>query len=99
WLAMSTTDRRTRRNISAVQLLVNCLIMLGRRDDAQHLFHRLLNIRNDLGLLAEEYDPNSGRQRSSGGPQFEVFHAGASGISFKEKPSTPRCASAKTAIR
>jgi len=38
------------------------LIMLGRRDDALSLFHRLLNVRNDLGLLAEEYDPISGRQ-------------------------------------
>ena len=42
--------------------LVDCLIMLGRRDDALKLFNRLLNIRNDLGLLAEEYDPISGRQ-------------------------------------
>jgi len=42
--------------------LVDCLIMLGRRGDAQHLFDRLLNVRNDLGLLAEEYDPKSGRQ-------------------------------------
>lgn len=42
--------------------LVDCLTMLGRRDDAQHLFDRLLNVRNDLGLLAEEYDPISGRQ-------------------------------------
>jgi GH15 family glucan-1,4-alpha-glucosidase len=42
--------------------LVDCLIMLGRRDDAQHLFDRLLQVRNDLGLLAEEYDPISGRQ-------------------------------------
>lgn len=42
--------------------LVDCLIMLGRRHDAQHLFDRLLNVRNDLGLLAEEYEPISGRQ-------------------------------------
>ena len=42
--------------------LVDCLIMLGRRDDALNLFNRLLNVRNDLGLLAEEYDPISGRQ-------------------------------------
>ena len=42
--------------------LVDCLIMLGRRDDARHLFDRLLNVRNDLGLLAEEYDPIGGRQ-------------------------------------
>jgi GH15 family glucan-1,4-alpha-glucosidase len=42
--------------------LVDCLIMLGRRDDAEHLFNRLLDVRNDLGLLAEEYDPISLRQ-------------------------------------
>jgi GH15 family glucan-1,4-alpha-glucosidase len=42
--------------------LVDCLIMLGRRDDAQHLFDRLLGVRNDLGLLAEEYEATSRRQ-------------------------------------
>jgi GH15 family glucan-1,4-alpha-glucosidase len=42
--------------------LVDCLVMMGRRDDAQRLFNRLLNVRNDLGLLAEEYDPVSRRQ-------------------------------------
>jgi GH15 family glucan-1,4-alpha-glucosidase len=42
--------------------LVDCLVMLGRRDDARHLFDRLLGVRNDLGLLAEEYDPLAGRQ-------------------------------------
>lgn len=34
----------------------------GRRDDAQRVFERLLGLRNDLGLLAEEYDPLAGRQ-------------------------------------
>jgi GH15 family glucan-1,4-alpha-glucosidase len=42
--------------------LVDCLIMLGRRDDAQRLFDRLLGVRSDLGLLAEEYDPAARRQ-------------------------------------
>jgi GH15 family glucan-1,4-alpha-glucosidase len=36
--------------------LVDNLILLGRRDEAQTLFDRLLSLRNDLGLLAEEYD-------------------------------------------
>ena len=31
-------------------------VSVGRRDDADKLFERLLSIRNDLGLLAEEYD-------------------------------------------
>ncbi len=41
--------------------LVDCLVLLGRLDDALRLFHRLLNLQNDLGLLAEEYDPASHR--------------------------------------
>ena len=34
----------------------------GRHDEAASLFERLLAICNDLGLLAEEYDPLAGRQ-------------------------------------
>jgi GH15 family glucan-1,4-alpha-glucosidase len=37
--------------------LADAYAMLGRLDDATELFERLLAIRNDLGLLAEEYDP------------------------------------------
>ena len=35
--------------------------MLGRYDDARALFDRLLALRNDVGLLAEEYDPRAKR--------------------------------------
>jgi GH15 family glucan-1,4-alpha-glucosidase len=35
--------------------------LLGRTDDATELFERLLSLRNDVGLLAEEYDPRSER--------------------------------------
>jgi len=31
--------------------------LLGRTDEARALFERLLSLRNDLGLLAEQYDP------------------------------------------
>jgi len=37
--------------------LVDTYALLGRLDDAHALFERLLGIRNDLGLLSEEYDP------------------------------------------
>jgi GH15 family glucan-1,4-alpha-glucosidase len=42
--------------------LVEVLALLGRREEAQALFERLLALRNDVGLLAEEYDPRAGRQ-------------------------------------
>jgi GH15 family glucan-1,4-alpha-glucosidase len=35
--------------------------MLGRTKDARELFERLLALRNDVGLLSEEYDPRAGR--------------------------------------
>jgi GH15 family glucan-1,4-alpha-glucosidase len=37
------------------------LAMLGRRDEARRLFERLLGVTNDVGLLAEEYDPRERR--------------------------------------
>jgi GH15 family glucan-1,4-alpha-glucosidase len=37
--------------------LADCLHLIGRTDDARALFERLLALRNDLGLLSEEYDP------------------------------------------
>ncbi|HKY24122.1 MAG TPA: glycoside hydrolase family 15 protein [Gaiella sp.] len=41
--------------------LVEVLALQGRREEARELFERLLALRNDVGLLAEEYDPRSGR--------------------------------------
>jgi GH15 family glucan-1,4-alpha-glucosidase len=37
--------------------LVDNLVLLGRLNEARGLFERLLALRNDLGLLSEEYDP------------------------------------------
>ena len=42
--------------------LVNALHLIGRYDDAAALFERLLTMRNDVGLLSEEYDPRYHRQ-------------------------------------
>jgi GH15 family glucan-1,4-alpha-glucosidase len=41
--------------------LVDAYALSGRRREAEALFERLLSLRNDLGLLSEEYDPRSGR--------------------------------------
>ena len=42
--------------------LADNLALLGRHDDARAMFERLLALRNDVGLLAEEYDTRRGRQ-------------------------------------
>jgi GH15 family glucan-1,4-alpha-glucosidase len=39
--------------------LVDNLALLGRHDDARARFERLLGLRNDLGLLSEEYDEDA----------------------------------------
>jgi len=41
--------------------LVSAYAMAGRHQDADRLMGRLLSLRNDVGLLSEEYDPNAGR--------------------------------------
>jgi len=42
--------------------MVSCLKAIGREDDARALFERLLTLRNDLGLLSEEYAVKEKRQ-------------------------------------
>jgi GH15 family glucan-1,4-alpha-glucosidase len=37
--------------------LVDAYAMCGRRADAERLFERLIGLANDVGLLAEQYDP------------------------------------------
>ena len=41
--------------------LADCLALIGRHDEARALFDRLAGLANDVGLLAEEYDPRLGR--------------------------------------
>jgi GH15 family glucan-1,4-alpha-glucosidase len=41
--------------------LADCLALCGRRKEAEALFERLLALRNELGLLAEEYDTRARR--------------------------------------
>jgi GH15 family glucan-1,4-alpha-glucosidase len=42
--------------------LADNLALVGRRAEAEALFTRLLALRNDVGLLAEQYDPRARRQ-------------------------------------
>jgi GH15 family glucan-1,4-alpha-glucosidase len=41
--------------------LADAYVLTGRRADAERLFQRLVGLCNDVGLLAEEYDPDAQR--------------------------------------
>ena len=41
--------------------LVDALVGCGRHDEARALYDRLAGLANDVGLFAEEYDPQLGR--------------------------------------
>ena len=41
--------------------LADNLALMGRHDEALELFEKLRGLRNDVGLLSEEYDPKAGR--------------------------------------
>ena len=47
--------------------------MQGREDDARKLFERVLSLANDVGLLAEEYDPKERRQLGNFPQAFSHF--------------------------
>ena len=41
--------------------LADNLVLQGRREEAREIFERLLSLRNDVGLLSEEYEPATKR--------------------------------------
>jgi GH15 family glucan-1,4-alpha-glucosidase len=47
--------------------------MMGREKDARRIFERAASTRNDLGLLAEEYDPRNRRQLGNFPQAFSHF--------------------------
>jgi GH15 family glucan-1,4-alpha-glucosidase len=72
--------------------LADALASIGRRDDAEKLFTRLIAVRNDLGLLAEEYDPKAGRLQGNFPQAFS--HVALVNTAFNltsiDKPATQR---------
>jgi GH15 family glucan-1,4-alpha-glucosidase len=72
--------------------LVDALLMLERDDEARELFEKLLGVSNDLGLLAEEYDPAAKRQLGNFPQAFT--HVGlvnsAYNLSHHDSPHTQR---------
>ena len=53
--------------------LVDALLGIGRRHEAVELFERLLTLRNDVGLLSEEWDPRNHRQLGNTPQAFSHF--------------------------
>lgn len=66
--------------------------LMNRHQDAQRVFETLLSIRNDVGLLAEEYDPISRRQLGNFPQAFS--HLGlintARNLTQREQPAQVR---------
>ena len=73
--------------------LADCLSLLGRDRDARQLLDRLLGLRNDLGLLSEEYDPVAGRLVGNFPQAFSHVSLvnSASKIAGHEKPTVGPC--------
>ena len=66
--------------------------LLGRTADARRIFENLSTIRNDVGLLAEEYDPVARRQLGNVPQAFS--HLGlintVRNLTQRDKPATVR---------
>jgi GH15 family glucan-1,4-alpha-glucosidase len=74
--------------------LADAFVMIGREQDARELFERLLALRNDVGLLAEEYDPRARRLLGNFPQAFS--HVGlintAHNLAREAKPAAQRAA-------
>jgi GH15 family glucan-1,4-alpha-glucosidase len=70
--------------------LVDNMILQGRRDDARKLFKKLLSLRNDVGLLAEQWDWNEGKQVGNFPQAFSHFALIDAAFNFRNKEGTAR---------
>jgi GH15 family glucan-1,4-alpha-glucosidase len=75
--------------------LVDALHATGRDKEAVELYERLLGLRNDVGLLSEEWDPVAGRQLGNTPQAFSHFPLVVSGLELdtrhrrSDQPVTP----------
>jgi GH15 family glucan-1,4-alpha-glucosidase len=67
--------------------LADNLALLGRTDEALSIFERLRGLRNDVGLLAEEYDPQAKRMVGNFPQAFS--HVGLVNTAANLSPSVP----------
>jgi GH15 family glucan-1,4-alpha-glucosidase len=76
--------------------MVQVLALMGRTDEARARFEQLLSLRNDVGLLSEEYDPV--RKRLLGNlPQAFSHTALVNSALALSSPSGPSAASGPSA--
>jgi GH15 family glucan-1,4-alpha-glucosidase len=68
--------------------LADAYSLLGRTSEAHRLFEHLLSLRNDVGLLAEEYDP-VGRRQLGNFPQA-FSHVGLINTAYNLTPEYTR---------
>jgi GH15 family glucan-1,4-alpha-glucosidase len=78
--------------------LADVYVLMKRHEDARRLFERLLTLRNDLGLLAEEYDTRSGRMVGNFPQAFShvALVNTAHNLASVEKPARQRSTPNKT---
>jgi GH15 family glucan-1,4-alpha-glucosidase len=70
--------------------LVDALALDGRDEEAAELFERLLAVRNDVGLLAEQYDAPGERQLGNFPQAFSHIALVNSALNLASGPSTRR---------
>ncbi len=89
--AQSTIDGLPRGEgafIACTFWLVDCYQLMGRHDEARRIYESLLDLRNDVGLLSEEYDPNERRQLGNFPQAFS--HVAIVNTAFNLSPSMPK---------
>ena len=79
--------------------LVDNLVLLGRGDEARRLYDRLLALRNDVGLLAEQYDPRARRQLGNFPQALSHIALVNSACNLSQAGRPPACARASDAPR
>jgi GH15 family glucan-1,4-alpha-glucosidase len=75
--------------------LADALVLDGRIDEGRALFERLLDLRNDVGLLAEEYDVEAGRQLGNVPQAYSHLALVNSALNLEDVPAPGREAPAE----
>jgi glycosyl hydrolase family 15 len=94
-------DRRWNTAVRAAFWLVDNYVLCGRHAEAGELFERLISHCNDVGLLAEEFDPVTGRIIGNFPQAFShtSWINSAINLSRQTRPAEERATSARHAAK